>query len=102
MPTRHVAKLRDDFDRIADLDEGDGWDHSSHYHGFLLGQLPGHIGEALDLGCGTGAFARSLARLSEHVVAIDLSPRMVEVARSRSGRHPNVSYAVADANRSCG
>lgn len=98
VPTQDVAKLREDFDRIAGLDEGDGWDHSSHYHGFLLRQLPVHMGEALDVGCGAGAFARSLARISEHVVAIDLSPRMVEVARSRSGRYPNVSYVVADAN----
>lgn len=95
---RDEAKLREDFDQIADLDVGDGWDHNSHYHGYLLRQLPGHIGEALDVGCGAGSFARLLARLSERVVAIDLSPRMVEVARSRSGRYPNVSYAVANAN----
>ena len=98
VPARDVAKLREYFDRIADLDVGDGWDHNSHYHGFLPRQLPGHIGEALDVGCDAGSFARSLARLSERVVAIDLSPRMVEVARSRSGRYPNVSYAVANAN----
>jgi SAM-dependent methyltransferase len=55
------------------------------------------LDRALEVGCGTGAFARSLAERCEHVLAFDLSPRMVEVARSRSGKHPNVSYLVADA-----
>lgn len=64
----------------------------------MLGQLPPRCSEALEVGCGTGAFARSLADRSERVVAIDLSPRMVEVARNRAREHPNVEYVVADAN----
>lgn len=47
---------------------------------------------------GTGVFARSLAERCERVLAVDLSPRMVEVARDRSKGHPNVEYLVADAN----
>lgn len=54
--------------------------------------------EALEVGCGTGAFARELAERCARVLAIDLSPRTVEVARERSKGYPNVEYAVADAN----
>jgi SAM-dependent methyltransferase len=89
-------RLRADFDRLAEL-SGDGWDHNAHYLGFLLSQLPSRCREALDVGCGTGEFARLLAGRCEHVLAIDLAPRMVEVARSRSGGHPNLEFLVADA-----
>ena len=93
-----TEKVREDFDRLADLSDEGAWDHNAYYHAFLLGQLPPRCSEALEVGCGTGAFARSLAERSERVLAIDLSPRMVEVARDRSREHPNVEYVVADAN----
>ncbi len=96
--TQSTEKVREDFDRIADLSQEDGWDHNAHYHAFLLGQLPPRLDEALEVGCGTGAFARRLAERSERVLAVDLSPRMVEVAEESSKGHPNVGYAVADAN----
>jgi SAM-dependent methyltransferase len=89
-------RLRAAFDRLAELSDG-GWDHNAHYHGFLLSQLPARCGQALDVGCGTGAFARLLAGRCERVLAFDLAPRMVEVARSRSGSHPNLRFLVADA-----
>jgi len=94
----YTDRMREDFDRLAVLSAGSGWDHNSHYHPFLLRQLPERLGEALDVGCGTGAFARSLARRCERVLAVDLSPRMVEVAKSRSRGHPNVEYVFADVN----
>ncbi len=37
----------------------------------------------LDAGCGTGALALEAARRGAHVVAIDLSPQLVDVARRR-------------------
>lgn len=37
----------------------------------------------LDAGCGTGAFAVEAARRGAHVVAIDLSPNLVQLARER-------------------
>ena len=96
--TQSTRTVREDFDRLADLSLEDGWNHNAHYHAFLLRQLPPRLREALEVGCGTGAFARSLAERSERVLAIDLSPRMVEVADDRSKGHPNIEYAVADAN----
>jgi SAM-dependent methyltransferase len=91
-----TAKVRADFDRLAGL-SGDGWDHNAHYHRFLLDRLPSRCRLALDVGSGTGAFARLLAGRCDRVLAVDLSSRMVEVARRRSAGYPNLGHLVADA-----
>ena len=51
----------------------------------LMGYLPQDLRGArvLDAGCGTGALAMDAARRGAHVVAIDLSPSLVDVARRR-------------------
>lgn len=87
--------IREDFDRIA-LFSGDGWDHNSHYHDYLLSHLPPHFSSALDIGCGTGTFARLLAGRADHVLALDLSPRMIDIAKERSANHRNIEFQVAD------
>jgi magnesium-protoporphyrin O-methyltransferase len=53
----------------------------------LLSFLPEdlHGRRVLDAGCGTGALAVELARRGAHVVAIDLSPTLVGLARERIG-----------------
>jgi ubiquinone/menaquinone biosynthesis C-methylase UbiE len=56
------------------------------------------LGEALEVECGTGEFARLLAERCERVLAVDLSPRMIEEARARAKDHPNVEYLLADAS----
>jgi 2-polyprenyl-3-methyl-5-hydroxy-6-metoxy-1,4-benzoquinol methylase len=88
--------IQSDFDRIALL-SGEGWDHNSHYHNFLLKQIPSRCAAALDIGCGTGAFSRLLATQSDRVLAIDLSPQMIQIARERSTQYPNIDFQVADA-----
>lgn len=52
----------------------------------LLSWLPAdlHGRRVLDAGCGTGAMASELARRGAEVVAIDLSPTLVDLARERS------------------
>ncbi len=47
----------------------------------------------LDAGCGTGAFAMAAARRGADVVAIDLSPSLVEVAVRRVAQHLDVFEA---------
>ena len=51
----------------------------------LLGWLPADLQgvRILDAGCGTGALALEAARRGAQVVAIDLSPQLVDVARRR-------------------
>lgn len=55
----------------------------------MLDWLPADLTgrRVLDAGCGTGSFSMALARRGAHVVAIDLSPSQVEVARRRVAQH---------------
>lgn len=54
----------------------------------LLGWLPGDLAgtRMLDAGCGTGALAVEAARRGARVVAVDLSPTLVALARERLPR----------------
>lgn len=51
----------------------------------LLGWLPADLTgrRILDAGCGTGAFSEQAARRGAEVVAIDLSPTLIELAKER-------------------
>jgi 2-polyprenyl-3-methyl-5-hydroxy-6-metoxy-1,4-benzoquinol methylase len=51
----------------------------------------------LEIGCGTGTFARELAnKRGAKITAIDLAPRMIDVARVRTVANLGVDYRVAD------
>jgi len=91
------ANISKDFDRLATLDSG-GWTANNHYHKFLLQHVPKNCERALEVGCGTGAFARLLAACAEHVMALDLSPEMIRVARSQSSQFGNLEFQLADIN----
>lgn len=84
-----------DFDRIALL-AADEWNANSHYHVLLLRHAPARCHQALEIGCGTGEFSRQLAGRSEQVLALDLSPQMVRIARERSREFTNIEYRVTD------
>lgn len=62
--------------------------------------LSKHLGagmRVLELGCGTGYFTRELARSRADIVAIDVSPELLEIARANcSGR--NVRYEIQNAS----
>jgi len=91
------SKIQLDFDRIADLPEA-AWNHNDHYARFLLEQLPASSDmDALEIGCGTGRFTRLLASRYRRVLALDLSPHMIERAREQSREYSNIEYCVADA-----
>jgi 2-polyprenyl-3-methyl-5-hydroxy-6-metoxy-1,4-benzoquinol methylase len=59
----------------------------------LLGDVAGL--RVLDAGCGDGYLARVLAARGARVTGIDISPRLIEMAR-RLDRADQVSYRVAD------
>ncbi|HJT55291.1 MAG TPA: class I SAM-dependent methyltransferase [Ktedonobacteraceae bacterium] len=90
-----MATILADFDRLALL-ESEGWNHNNHYHDFLLRHVPVHCRNALEIGCGSGTFARLLSQKSEHVLALDLSPRMISLAKERSTQYTTIDYQVAD------
>jgi SAM-dependent methyltransferase len=66
------------------------FDHNDHYHRLLLRHAPRGGGAALDVGCGTGRFARRLSGLGLDVDAVDPSAEVIAEARARSavGRGP--------------
>lgn len=91
-----TTKIQAEFDRIALVEAPDGWNHNDHYHSFLLQHVPAHCRAALDVGCGTGVFTRLLAQRSERVLALDLSPEMLRIARQRSTAYPQIEYLQAN------
>lgn len=91
-----MPSVEADFDRLALLDD-EGWTSNNQYHNSLLKHLPANCENALEIGCGTGAFARLLAKRFKHVVALDLSSQMIRVARSRSAQFDNLELQLADA-----
>ncbi len=69
--------------------------------GTLLSWLPEDMRgrRVLDAGCGTGALAVEAARRGADVVAIDLSPKLVELARQRmpeSFKHGSLAFRSGD------
>jgi ubiquinone/menaquinone biosynthesis C-methylase UbiE len=91
-----MPSVEEDFDRLALLDE-EGWTANNSYHSSLLRHVPKSCENALEIGCGTGAFARELAKRCSRVVALDLSSEMVRVARARPGEFENLQFEIADA-----
>jgi len=55
-------------------------------------------GVVADLGAGEGTLAQMLARQAERVIAVDLSPKMVEFGRELALKHelPNLEYRLGD------
>lgn len=56
-------------------------------------------GEVLDAASGTGEVTRLLRRLGCRVTGVDLSERMVEIARAKHGGDPGVQFIEGDAER---
>ena len=90
-----MSTIQTDFDRIA-LVSPDGSIHNNHYHNFLLRHLPSKCQSVLEIGCGKGEFSRRLAETSERVLALDLSPEMVRIARELSAPLPHIDFQMAD------
>jgi SAM-dependent methyltransferase len=51
----------------------------------------------LELGCGAGYFTQELARSGADIVAIDVSPELLEIARANCSA-PNVRYQIQNAH----
>ncbi|MEV0386005.1 class I SAM-dependent methyltransferase [Nonomuraea sp. NPDC050643] len=71
------------------------FDHNDHYHRRLLRLAPSGGGKALDVGCGTGRFARRLAERGLEVDAVDPASEVIEAATPA----PGVRYHHADVTR---
>lgn len=92
-------------------------DHARAYFDELAGRfgkdyVPGRSWKALaeallrtmtyqvvaDLGAGEGTLSQLLAQRAEKVIAVDLSPKMVEFGRALAAKHnlPNLEYRIGD------
>lgn len=76
------------WDRVADdwIAHADANDYRNH---FLMPRMLALVGDVrgrtiLDLGCREGGYARELASRAAHVVGVDGSARLIEVARARA------------------
>jgi 2-polyprenyl-3-methyl-5-hydroxy-6-metoxy-1,4-benzoquinol methylase len=76
------------YDRIAELGPG-------RIAQWLTSVLPEHGASALDIGCGAGRHAVVLAKHFDHVLGVDLSAPMIELARQKRPA-ANVTYEVGD------
>jgi ubiquinone/menaquinone biosynthesis C-methylase UbiE len=93
-----MEEIREDFDRIALLTEHHGG-AGDLYHSYVRRQLPQQCENALEIGCGTGEFTRQLATRAASVMAVDLSPQMIRLARQQSTAYPNIEYMMGDVMR---
>lgn len=94
-PGQTPESIQSDFDLIASLPD-ESWDHNAHYHAYLLARIPERCRQILEIGCGSGEFSRLLSARAERVLALDLSPRMIQLARQRSEPYPNIDFVEAD------
>ncbi|MFC6010178.1 class I SAM-dependent methyltransferase [Nocardia lasii] len=53
------------------------WNHNTHYHPWVLDQVPDHARTALDIGCGDGLLARKLAGRCDAVLGVDTDARVI-------------------------
>ena len=81
---------------------GDFWEfESSDYERarcvHLLNMLDGHrYARVLEIGCGAGYFSRLLARIAEHIVAMDISPAAIARARALGAAPGVIDFRVAN------
>ncbi len=91
-----TAQIYERFSTVYDLDWGK-W--SLQYVALIqemLAQLDISHANILDLACGTGTLAVELAKLGHYVLGVDISPDMIEVAKSKAAKLANVSFRVQD------
>lgn len=68
------------------------WNHNNHYHDFLLNHIPLNAVSALDVGCGSGEFARQLAIRCQSVDAVDPDLQAITIGRNVSASFSNLDF----------
>jgi ubiquinone/menaquinone biosynthesis C-methylase UbiE len=88
------SKAARSYDRVVDLQIGPG------ARSLVRERLAreGRLGRVAEFGCGTGYYTEILASHAEGVVATDLSPGMLELARDRVTAG-NVTFQMEDVQR---
>jgi len=96
--------VREEWNRLAAVYAGAQSSGRDHYRFAFFG--PAHIDlcgdvrglDVLDVGCGAGYFSRAMANRGARVIAIDISPRMIDFAREAEQSEPlGIDYRILDA-----
>jgi len=85
-------ELADRYDRI--INEVIGEESRREVYNVVLGLKD--PGNTIELGCGPGYFTRAIAQNASHVLATDLSDRMLEMARNNLKGVGNVEFKKAN------
>jgi 2-polyprenyl-3-methyl-5-hydroxy-6-metoxy-1,4-benzoquinol methylase len=85
--------------RVYDLGWGDFARQYLNLINWLLREQGIRQARILDIACGTGILAIALAKRGHHVHGVDVSPRMIAVAESKSAGMANISFEVQDMKR---
>lgn len=101
MPPRH--KKDTSWDPVNQWYDGQVGKKGHYYHqAIILPKLLEILGldktpqaNLVDAGCGQGVFARHIPAHVKYA-GLDLSPRLIEEARKRTGRRPHTAFHVAD------
>ncbi|HUQ83005.1 MAG TPA: class I SAM-dependent methyltransferase [Gemmatimonadaceae bacterium] len=94
---KSVPAVAADFDRIAAaLASAPVAAELTRAEQAVLSAIPAGARSALDAGCGDGRLARELSRRGLAIVAIDVSPEMIALARERTAPGIEIDYRVAD------
>jgi ArsR family transcriptional regulator len=72
----------EDFGARQDEDQREYVD-ATYYRSKIIELLPGNAGQVLEPGCGAGALASMLADRASHLILVDQSRTMLDVARER-------------------
>ena len=94
-----AAAIESEFDRLAAIEAFATFSHTDVYFPWLLEQLPRRVMSLAEVGCGSGALTALLAPIANRILAIDLSPAMLQLARTRCARWTQVAFEQVDANR---
>ena len=89
----YYAKSASSHDRVYDKPERQ--DDLAEMRELVAETLRGHV--VLELACGTGYWTRLIAETADSVVATDINPEMIEMAKLRALPSEKVQLRVADA-----
>ena len=117
MPSKYFGSLKENWERLAKDDpywsilkwkgKQGKWQTDEFYSTGVreVGELMGTISSlrldialrrALDFGCGVGRLTRALAERFESVDGVDISPTMIELARSHGNYQDRCNYSVLE------
>lgn len=92
-----LTRLARDFDEIAEAMRHNGApEELTAPERALLEHVPHGAHWAIDVGCGAGQLSRALGHRGVSVLGVDLSARMIELARTRTPAGLPVKYKQAD------